>query len=73
MESKNEIQFFGIIKEPERPSLPAVCVISETVRFESLLPDELLRFLAQLTVRKITDSMIVNPMSDFSILMLKKS
>ena len=47
-------------KEPERPSLPAVCVISETVKVESLLPDELLYLFAQLTVRKIADSMRAN-------------
>ena len=61
IDSKNEIPFSGITKEPERPSLPAVCVISVTVKFESLLPEELLCFFAQLTVRKIADSMRANP------------
>ena len=60
MDSKKEIQLSGITKEPERPSLPAVCVISETVKVESLLPEELLCFFAQLTVRKIADSMRAN-------------
>ena len=69
MDSKNEIPFPGITKEPERPSLPAVCVISETVKFESLLPEELLCFFAQLTVRKITDSMRANPPRMLSALM----
>ena len=69
MDSKNEIPFSGITKEPERPSLPAVCVISETVKFESLLPEELLCFFAQLTVRKIADSMRANPPRMLSALM----
>ena len=69
MDSKNEIPFSGITKEPERPSLPAVCVISETVKFESLLPEELLCFFAQLTVRKIADSMRANPPRMISALM----
>ena len=69
MDSKNEIPFSGITKEPESPSLPAVSVISETVKFELLLPVELLCFFAQLTVRKITDSMRANPMSLLSALM----
>jgi len=69
MDSKNEIPFSGITKEPERPSLPDVCVISETVKFESLLPEELLCFFAQLTVRKIADSMRANPPRMLSALM----
>ena len=69
MDSKKEIQLSGITKEPERPSLPAVCVISETVKFVSLLPDELLCFFAQLTVRKIADSMRANPPRMLSALM----
>ena len=73
MESKNEIPFSGITKEPERPSLPAVCVISETLKFESLLPEELLCFFAQLTVRKIADSMRANPPRMLSALMRIKS
>jgi len=69
MESKNEIPFPGITNEPERPSLPAVCVISETAKFESLFPEELLCFFAQLTVRKIADSMRANPPRMISALM----
>ena len=69
MDSKNEIPFPGITKEPERPSLPAVCVISETVKLESLFPEELLCFFAQLTVRKIADSMRANPPRMISALM----
>jgi len=44
MDSKNEILFSGITNEPEKPLLPVVCVISETVRSESLLSEELLCF-----------------------------
>jgi len=69
MDSKNEIPFPGITKEPERPSLPAVCVMSETEKFGSLLPEELLFFFAQLTVRKIADSMRTNPLRILSALM----
>ena len=69
MDSKKEIPLSGITKEPERPSLPAVCVISETVKVESLLPEELLCFFAQLTVRKIADSMRANPPRMISALM----
>ena len=73
MDIKNEIPFSGITKEPERPSLPAVCVISETIKFESLLPEELLCFFAQLTVRKIADSMRANPPRMLSAFMRIKS
>ena len=73
MDSKNEIPLSGITNEPEKPSLPAVCVISETVKFESLLPEELLCFFAQLTVRKIADSMRANPPRILSALMRIKS
>ena len=38
MDSKNEIPLSGITNDPENPSLPAVCVISETVKVESLCP-----------------------------------
>ena len=71
MDSKNDIPFSGITKEPERPPLPAVCVISETEKFELLLP-ELLCFFAQLTVRKIADSMRANPLRMISALMRTK-
>ena len=69
MDSKNEIPLSGITKEPERPSLPAVCVIYETEKFGSLHPEELLCFFAQLTVRKIADSMRANPPRIISPLM----
>ena len=69
MDSKNEIPLSGITKEPERPSLPAVCVISEIVKFDSLLPDELLCFFAQLAVRKKADSMRTNLTTMLSNLM----
>ena len=69
MDSKNEIPFSGITKEPDRPSLPVDCMISVTVRFESLLTEELLCFFAQLTVRKIADSMRANPPRIISALM----
>ena len=73
MDSKNEIPLSGITKEPEKPPLPAVCVISESVKVELLLPEELLCFFEQLTVRKIADSMRANPPRMLSALMRIKS
>ena len=66
MESKKEIPFSGITKEPESPSPPVFCMSSKTVKFVSLLSEELLCFFAQLTVSKITDSIRTNLPSCFS-------